>query len=100
MTAPIVCEGLVKRYGRKVALDGLTLEVPAGAVWALLGENGAGKSTAIKVLTGQHPPDAGRAAVLGRDAWADAVALRHRVGYVPERPRFYDWMTVDETGAS
>jgi ABC-2 type transport system ATP-binding protein len=78
MTAPIVCDGLVKRYGRKLALDGLSLEVPAGAVYALLGENGAGKSTTIRVLTGQHPPDAGRASVLGRDAWADAVALRRR----------------------
>ncbi len=98
MTAPIVCDGLVKRYGRKVALAGLDLEVPAGAIYALLGENGAGKSTAIRILTGLQPPDAGRAAVLGRDAWADAVALRHQVGYVPERPRFYDWMTVDEIG--
>jgi ABC-2 type transport system ATP-binding protein len=98
MTAPIVCDGLVKRYGHKLALDRLTLEVPAGAIYALLGENGAGKSTAIRVLTGQHPPDAGRTTVLGRDAWADAVALRHQIGYVPERPRFYDWMTVDEIG--
>jgi ABC-2 type transport system ATP-binding protein len=98
MTAPIVTEGLTKRFGHKVALDHLDLTVPAGSVFALLGDNGAGKTTAIRLLTGQFPPDSGAARVLGQDAWSDAVALRHRVGYVPERPRFYDWMTADEIG--
>jgi ABC-2 type transport system ATP-binding protein len=50
------------------------------------------------MLTGLLPADLGRAFVLGRDCWASAVELRHRVGYVPERPRFYDWMTVREIG--
>jgi ABC-2 type transport system ATP-binding protein len=50
------------------------------------------------MLTGLLQPDAGRASVLGQDCWADAVELRHQVGYVPERPRFYDWMTVAEIG--
>src|SRR5262249_14404623 len=45
-----------------------------------------------------HPADGGRAEILGQDCWANSVALRHKVGYVPERPRFYDWMTVDELG--
>src|SRR5262249_12337077 len=62
------------------------------------GDNGAGKSTTIRMLTGLLPPDAGKASVLGQDCWSSAVELRHRVGYVPEKPRFYDWMTVREVG--
>jgi ABC-2 type transport system ATP-binding protein len=79
-------------------VDRLDLAVPRGAIYALLGDNGAGKSTTIRMLTGLLPPDAGRATILGEDCWARATALRHRVGYVPERPRFYDWMTVREIG--
>ncbi len=87
-----------KIYPGKVALDNLSLAVPAGAIFALLGDNGAGKSTTIRILNGLTPPDAGRARVLGHDAWKDAARLRHRLGYVPERPKFYDWMNVREIG--
>jgi ABC-2 type transport system ATP-binding protein len=89
---------LCKRFGGQVAVDHLSLKVPRGAVYALLGENGAGKSTTIRLLTGLLPPDSGQATVLGEDCWKHAVKLRTRVGYVPERPRFYDWMTVSEIG--
>src|SRR5438045_1282089 len=89
---------LSKRFGRKTAVDGLDLTVPRGAIFALLGANGAGKTTTLRMLTGLLRPDSGRARILGRDCWADAVPLRHLVGYVPERPRFYDWMTVGEIG--
>jgi ABC-2 type transport system ATP-binding protein len=64
----------------------------------LLGDNGAGKSTTIKLLTGLLPPDSGSATILGQDCWHKAIELRHKVGYVPERPKFYDWMTVEEIG--
>jgi ABC-2 type transport system ATP-binding protein len=94
----IVTERAVVKYRGKVALDGLDLRVPRGAVYAFLGDNGAGKTTTMKILTGQAPPDSGRASILGRDCWAHAQDLRHRVGYMPERPRFYDWMTVGEIG--
>jgi ABC-2 type transport system ATP-binding protein len=90
--------GLTKVFAGGAGVHKLDLRVPAGAVFALLGDNGAGKSTTIRMLTGLLPPDAGRAEILGKDCWADAVGLRHLVGYVPERPRFYDWMTVDEIG--
>lgn len=94
----IVVERLVVRYRGKAALDGLDLRVPRGSVYAFLGDNGAGKTTTMKVLTGLAPPDSGRASMLGLDCWGRAQQLRHRVGYMPERPRFYDWMTVSETG--
>ncbi|HKB02364.1 MAG TPA: ABC transporter ATP-binding protein [Gemmataceae bacterium] len=98
MSGVISVRGLVKRYGSKVVVDGLDLEVPQGAIYAFLGDNGAGKTSTIKVLVGMHPADGGEAHILGHDCWAKAVALRHRVGYVPERPRFYEWMTVNEIG--
>lgn len=94
----IVVERLVVRYRGKAALDGLDLRVPRGSVYAFLGDNGAGKTTTMKVLTGLAPPDSGRATMLGLDCWGRAQQLRHRVGYMPERPRFYDWMTVADTG--
>ena len=98
MSEVIVTRRLVKRYGGRAVLDRLDLRVPRGAIYALLGDNGAGKTTTMKLLTGQVPPDGGSAELLGEDCWSAALALRHRVGYVPERPRFYDWMTVGETG--
>lgn len=94
----IVTERVVVRYRGKAALDGLDLRVPRGAVLAFLGDNGAGKTTTMKILTGLAPPDSGRATILGLDCWSRATELRHRVGYMPERPRFYDWMTVSEIG--
>ncbi|MCE9564350.1 MAG: ABC transporter ATP-binding protein [Planctomycetes bacterium] len=94
----IVTERLVVRYRGKAALDGLDLRVPHGSVFAFLGDNGAGKTTTMKILTGLAPTDTGRATILGLDCWSKATELRHRVGYMPERPRFYDWMTVAEIG--
>ena len=96
--AAIGIDRLVVRYRGKTAVNGLSLAVPAGAVCALLGDNGAGKSTTMKVLAGLVPPHAGAAHVLGYDCWSRAYDLRHRIGYVPERPRFYDWMRVREIG--
>jgi ABC-2 type transport system ATP-binding protein len=79
-------------------VDRLSLTVPRGAIFALLGDNGAGKSTTIRILNGLTPPDQGWAQILGHDTWQDASQLRQRIGYVPERPKFYDWMTVQEIG--
>jgi ABC-2 type transport system ATP-binding protein len=94
----IEIERLVVRYRGKAALDGLDLRVPRGAVYAFLGDNGAGKTTTMKILTGLVPPEIGRATILGLDCWSKATELRHRVGYMPERPRFYDWMSVGDLG--
>jgi ABC-2 type transport system ATP-binding protein len=98
MKSVIRCVGLTKSFGGKRALDRLDLNVPPGSIYALLGDNGAGKSTTIRILTGQMQADRGKAEVLGDDAWSSAYELRHRVGYVPEKPRYYDWMTVEEVG--
>ena len=87
-----------KIYPGTIALDSLSLTVPAGAIFALLGDNGAGKSTTIRILNGLTPCDHGYARILGHDAWRDAALLRRRIGYVPERPKFYDWMTVQQIG--
>src|SRR5947209_16384990 len=99
MTETIIrTEGLTRRFGGKTVVDRLDLAVPRGAIYALLGDNGAGKSTTVRMLMGLLQPDAGRAAILGKDCWREAAALREQVGYVPERPRYYDWMTVAEIG--
>ncbi|MEV0773677.1 ATP-binding cassette domain-containing protein [Nocardia salmonicida] len=80
MPDAIVAEGLVKRYGQLVALDGLDLSVPEGTVTALLGPNGAGKTTTVRVLTTLLIPDEGTATVAGIDVLNNPQALRSRIG--------------------
>lgn len=96
--AVIRLRGVSKRFDSTTALDNVSLDVPAGVVFALLGENGAGKTTAIRILLGLEQPDAGAAEVFGLDSRRYGTEIRRRVGYVPERPTLYDWMTVDEIG--
>ena len=96
---PVVkLKNLSKRFGQTVALDDVTLEIPSGVVCAVLGANGAGKSTAIRVLLGLDKPDAGSAEVLGMDSKTHALEIRGRVGYVADQPPLYEWMTVAEIG--
>ncbi len=76
----IVVEGLTKRFGELLALDGIDLEVDEGTVFGLLGPNGAGKTTAVRVLATILHPDAGRAEVLGRDVVREPEAVRRRIG--------------------
>lgn len=98
METVIETRELTKRFRANLAVDRLSLSVPRGAIFALLGDNGAGKTTTIRMLTGLLPPDAGSAKILGQDCWSAATGLRSKVAYVPERPRYYDWMTVSEIG--
>src|SRR3989337_689597 len=80
MSDMIRTSGLVKRYGKVVALDGLDLEVPKGMVLGLLGPNGAGKTTAIRILTTLLEPDEGTVEVAGLDVRTDPAKVRERIG--------------------
>ena len=91
--SPIVqIRNIVKRYGEFTAVDGLTLDIPAGGIFALLGPNGAGKTTLIKLLMGMLRPTSGELIVGGRNAFRDGVEVKRIVGYLPDQPAFYDFM--------
>jgi ABC-2 type transport system ATP-binding protein len=83
MRTAICISGLVKTFGATRALDGLDLEVATGEVHGFLGPNGSGKTTTIRVLLGLLRADRGEVELLGGDPWRDAVALHHRLAYVP-----------------
>jgi ABC-2 type transport system ATP-binding protein len=91
--AAVVTEGLTKRYGERTAVDGLDLEVRRGEVFGLLGPNGAGKTTTILMLLGLTEPSSGRARVVGLDPVHDALAVRARVGYLPDAVGFDEHLT-------
>ena len=93
----IEAEGLTKRYGETLALDGLDLSVAEGEVYGFLGPNGAGKTTTIRLLLGLHRPTAGRAALFGLDAWREPVAAHRRVAYVAGEPFLWPALTSAET---
>jgi ABC-2 type transport system ATP-binding protein len=82
---------LVKHYGSIGAVDGLSLSVPRGAVYALVGRNGSGKTTTIRMLLDLARPDAGTVRVLGMDVHAERVKVLERVGYVSDRPLLGGW---------
>lgn len=82
----IEVEGLMVRYGRLTALYGISFRVPEGSVYALLGRNGAGKSSLVRCLLGEQRPDSGRTLLLGRDAWRERAAVLAEIGVVHESP--------------
>ncbi len=98
MTDVIHFDAICKSYRGKKVLDHVSFDVPPGVVFALLGENGAGKTTSIKTMLGLVQPDAGSAQVLGLDCRKQDLEIRRRVGFVAEQPQLYPWMTVDEIG--
>lgn len=89
----ILCEGLTRRFGSTVALDGLTLEVERGEVFGLLGHNGAGKTTTVRLLNGVLVPDGGRARVLGLSPLEEGAELRRRTGVLTEAPSLEERLT-------
>jgi ABC-2 type transport system ATP-binding protein len=92
----IEVKGLVKTYGAKRAVDGISFTVRRGEILGFLGPNGAGKSTTMKMITGFLRPDAGSALVDGIDVVADPVAVKRKLGYLPESAPAYPEMTVGE----
>lgn len=94
----VVFNRVSKDYGAKRILEGVSFSIERGSVFALLGENGVGKTTAIKILLGEIAATHGTATVFGLDARRDALTIRRRVGYVPELPALYERMTVAEMG--
>ena len=89
---------VTKRFRQHAALDNVSLRGERGQVIALLGENGAGKTTLLKILLGLLAPDGGSSRVLGLDSQTHGAEIRRRVGYMPDRPALYEWMTVCEIG--
>jgi polyether ionophore transport system ATP-binding protein len=96
-SAAIRTEGLSKRYGETLALDGLELTVERGEVYGYLGPNGAGKTTTIRLLLGLLRSSGGRAELFGIDAWRDPVAAHRRLAYVASEPFLWPGLTAVET---
>ena len=94
--------GISKRYSDVIAVDYLDLEVKRGEILGILGPNGSGKSTTLKMILGLVKPDSGSLNVLGINVEDDPVAVKRKVGYVPESPRIYEFLTglefIDFTG--
>jgi ABC-2 type transport system ATP-binding protein len=95
-STPIRVDGLVKNYGDKAAVRGLTFEVKSGEVYGLLGPNGAGKTTTLKIVTGLLDPTQGSVSVFGLSPVEDAIKVKSMVGYVPETVQLYDSLSVRE----
>jgi len=92
----IEVKGLVKTYGSKRAVDGVSFSVRRGEILGFLGPNGAGKSTTMKMITGYVRPDSGTALVDGVDVLEDPVSVKRKLGYLPENAPAYPEMTVRE----
>jgi ABC-2 type transport system ATP-binding protein len=93
---PVETEHLTKRFGAFTAVDDLSLRVAPGEIFGLLGSNGAGKSTAIRILCGLLRPTSGRARVLGVDVARDPEAVKRRLGYMSQRFSLYEDLTVSQ----
>jgi ABC-2 type transport system ATP-binding protein len=89
----ITVRELTKHYGTQVAVDALTLDIPAGHIVGLLGPNGAGKSTTLKMLTGMLTPTSGTAVIAGYDLRTEPLEVKRHVGFVPESGALYESLT-------
>jgi ABC-2 type transport system ATP-binding protein len=97
--AVLATRNLAVAYGRRKAVDDVSLSVEKGSVYALLGRNGAGKSSLVRCLLGHRKPDAGEAILFGEDVWKKRARLLSRVGVVPEEPDAPPDMTAESLGA-
>jgi len=93
---PVLLEGVVRRFGATRALDGLSLEVRAGEMYGLVGPDGAGKTTTMRILAGMIAADEGRVAVLGQEPLRGGQAFREALGYMPQQYSLYGDLSVEE----
>jgi ABC-2 type transport system ATP-binding protein len=95
MSSPFAVElkEITKRYNEIIAVNNINLDIKKGEIFALLGPNGSGKSTTLKMLLGLVQPDGGSINVLGLNVQKDAVTIKQQVGYVPESPNIYEFLT-------
>lgn len=96
MSAALELVGLTKQFGGKRALDAVDLSVADGSIFGFLGPNGAGKTTALRIVTGLARPTSGTVRVLGQDVATAGNAVRAQLGFLPDVPAFYEWMTAPE----
>jgi ABC-2 type transport system ATP-binding protein len=96
VTAAIRAIGLTKQYAGKRALDSVDLDVDEGSVFGFLGPNGAGKTTMLRLLTGLSRPSAGSVEIFGRPVTTRGTSARAELGFLPDVPAFYEWMTAPE----
>ncbi|MBE0480604.1 MAG: ABC transporter ATP-binding protein [Dehalococcoidia bacterium] len=92
----VECRGLTRTYGNIVALDNLDISVEEGVIFGFLGPNGAGKTTTLRILTGLGRATSGSARVAGEVVRPNSTPLQSKIGYLPEEPAFYNWMTGRE----
>lgn len=89
----LIVHDLVKRFGDTVAVDQVSLTVPAGTIFGIVGPNGAGKTTTLSMVTGLLRPDAGSVSVHGADVWSNPVVAKRNMGVLPDRLRLFDRLT-------
>lgn len=98
MSTAFSLEQITRKFGRVTALNGLSLSVKDGEIYGFLGRNGAGKTTALKMLIGILQPDSGTIEMFGQRIKRVSVELKQKIGYVSQEPAFYPWMTASDLG--
>ena len=89
----ITTNQLSRRYGRRIGIESVDLDVAEGTIFGFIGPNGSGKTTTIRILLGLLRPSGGSARVFGLDCWRDSHRIKHEVGYLPGDLRLYPWLT-------